>query len=104
MGVTVVNAIARWSDMDRLGLVRSLIGMCSVEQTRSRMWPRLWVGFICFVKLKPCSISLKSAEVDVVQSKRRLKSPRRSMDGEVDDNSASNVEKSDRKQGLDLGR
>lgn len=50
-------------------MVRSLIGMWSVEQTRSRMWPRFWVGkFMCCVKLKPFSISVKSVNIDVVES------------------------------------
>lgn len=34
--MTAVKVIARWSDMERLVLVRSLIGMWSVAQTRSR--------------------------------------------------------------------
>lgn len=50
------------------------------------MWPRLWVGrFMCCVNLKPFSVSVKSADVHVVESKQRLKSPRRSMDGEMED-------------------
>lgn len=54
------------------------------------------------IMLKQFSISVKSMIVNAVKSRWRLKSPRRSTDGEVEENSARNAEKSDRNEGLGL--
>ena len=52
--------MARWSEMER-SVLETLWMWRPVEQTRSRMCPRLWVGKLMFwVKLKQLSRSRKS--------------------------------------------
>ena len=103
-GMSMSSVMARWSEM-----VRSVLEMLwmwrPVEQTRSRMCPRLWVGkFICWVKFKQFSRSRKSlAGLQSGESMWRLKSPRSKTDGEIEDSAVMNSERSDRKDGWGLG-
>ena len=103
-GVSTTSVMARWSDMER-SVLEILWMWRPVEQTRSRMCPRLWVGKLtCWVKLRQLIRSRKSmAFLQSGASMWRLKSPRSKTDGEIEESVVMNSESSGRNDGLGLG-
>ena len=104
VGISMTRVMARWSDMER-SVLEILWIWRPVEQTRSRICPRLWVGkLMCWVKLKQFSRSRKLVEfLQSGESMWRLKSPRSKMDGDVEDSVVMKSERSGRNDGLGLG-
>ena len=103
-GNAITSVMARWSEMER-SVLETLWMWRPVEQTRSRMCPRLWVAkLMCWVKLKQLSRSRKSiAFLHSGESMWRLKSQRSKIDGEIEDSAVMNSERSRRNDGLGLG-
>lgn len=85
MGMSMSMMIARWSEMVRSEPERWFMVM-PVEQARSRMCPRLWVGkLMCCIMLKHLSKSRNSVAIlQSVESMWMLKSPRSRMEGEME--------------------
>ena len=102
--MSITSEMARWSEMER-SVLETLWKWRPVEQTRSRMCPRLWVGkLMCWVKLKQLSRSRKSiAFLHSGESMWRLKSPRSKIDCEIQNSALMNSERSGRYDGLCLG-
>ena len=84
-GMSITSEMARWSEMER-SVLETLWMWRPVEQTRSRMCPRLWVGkLMCWVKLKQFSRSGKSIASLHSGESMWLKSQRSKTDGKIED-------------------
>ena len=102
-GNAITSVMARWSEMER-SVLETLWMWRPVEQTRSRMCPRLWVGkLMCWVKLKQLSRSRKSIAFLHSGESMWLKSQRSKTDGKIEDSAVMNSERSRRNDGLGLG-
>ena len=99
-GVSTTSVMARWSDMER-SVLEILWMWRPLEQTRSKMCPRLWVGkLMCCVKPRQLIRSRKSmAFLQSGESMCRLKSPRSKTDGEIEESAVMNSESSGRNDG-----
>ena len=90
----------RRSEMER-SVLETLWKWRPVEQTRSRMCPRLWVGkLMCWVKLKQFSRSGKSIASLHSGESMWLKSQRSKTDGEIEDSAVMNSERSGMNDGF----